>query len=181
MDRDHPTDEGAVAPEPQVTFVRLPEIPLAEVTALLNEPRNARHLPLASGPSTPEAAADWVRAKDAQWEAVGYGPWAVLVDGVFAGWGGFLAEDQGPDFALVLRPQFWGAGQVVTRAALRYGFEEFGFDEVTIALPRSRNPDRVVGRLGFAPAGEVVHGDVPFRLYVLTRESWSTGLGVERG
>jgi ribosomal-protein-alanine N-acetyltransferase len=158
---------------PQIAFVRLPEIPLEAVRALLDEPRNARHLPLASGPSTPASAAAWVRAKDAQWEVSGFGPEAVLLDGVFAGWGGFQQEADGADFALVLRPEHWGAGAAVTRAALRRGFTELGLDAVTIALPFTRNPGRVVSRLGFEPDGEVEHGGVRFRRYRLTRSAWA--------
>ena len=92
---------------PQIEFVRLTEVPLAPVVELINEPRNARHMPLA-GTFTEQAAAEWVRAKDGQWESNGYGPWAVLVDGEFAGWGGFQREENGADFALVLSPAHWG-------------------------------------------------------------------------
>lgn len=43
-------------------------MPAAEVVALLNEPRNSRHMPMASI-STLESAAAWVAAKDGQWAA----------------------------------------------------------------------------------------------------------------
>lgn len=167
--------------QPRVTFGRLPEVPLADVRALLDEPRNRRHLPLAGGTSTPRSATAWVRAKDSPWETAGYGPWAVLLDGVFAGWGGFEAEANGPDFALVLRPARWGAGALVTRIALQIGFDELGFDRVTISLPHTRSPDRAVARLGFVPAGEAVHAGVPFRQFVLTREAWRVAAGRMRG
>ena len=157
---------------PRVDLVRLTEVPLADVVALLAEPRNARHLPLAGGTTTEASTADWVRSKDALWETDGYGPWAVLLDGGFAGWGGFQREEHGPDFALVLRPACWGAGALVTRVALRRGFEELGFPAVTVALPLTRNPDRALARLGFEPAGATAFAGVPFRLYRLTRERW---------
>ena len=160
-------------PEARIGFVRLTEVPLAAVLALLNEPRNARHMPL-SGEFTDESAAQWVAAKDGQWDVKGYGPWAVLVDGRLAGWGGFQREENGADFALVLSPQYWGLGAEVARAALDRGFGELGLDEVTIALPYSRNPARVVARFGFIPAGEVIHDGAPFRQYRLTRQAWST-------
>jgi ribosomal-protein-alanine N-acetyltransferase len=154
-------------------FIRLPAVPLAAVVALLNERRNARHLPLASGTFTEESAAEWVRAKDAQWESNGYGPWAVMLDGQFAGWGGFQREENGADFALVLAPQYWGHGAAVTRAALDRGFGELGLAEVIIALPYSRSPDKVVARFGFVPDGEASYGGTRFRQYRLTREAWS--------
>lgn len=159
-----------------ITFARLTEVDLGEVRDLLAEPRNARHLPLSGGDEvTLESAAAWVAAKDGQWDEHGFGPWAVLVDGELAGWGGFQAEENGADFALVLRPPFWGHGAAITRRALARGFGELGLDEVLIALPYSRNPDRAVARYGFAPAGEVEYGGVRFRQYRLTRAAWSAG------
>ena len=61
----------------RIDLVRLTEVPLDAVVALLNEPRNTRHMPL-SNPFTPESAREWVQAKDGQWAEHGYGPWAVL-------------------------------------------------------------------------------------------------------
>jgi len=174
-----------MAPE-RIVFTRLGAVPLAEVLALLNEPRNARHMSLA-GTFSEESAAAWVRAKDAQWRSHGYGPWAVLVDGRFAGWGGFQREDDGPDFALVLSPTHWGHGAAITRAALERGFTELGLDEVVIALPWTRSPDRAVARFGFVPDGEVSHDGASFRRYRLTAAAWRaaitsrTGPGTDRG
>ncbi len=157
---------------PRIDFVRLTEIELETVAALLNEPRNSRHMPLAGTFSHDEAAA-WVAAKDGQWQTSGYGPWAVLVDGSFAGWCGFQAEENGADFGLVLLPEFWGHGAAIARQALDVGFARFGFDVVIIALPYSRSPDRAVARFGFEPDGEVSYGDARFRQYRLTRRAWS--------
>ncbi len=155
-----------------VAFTRLTRIPLDQVRLLLDEPRNARHMPLAAR-FDDEATAAWVAAKDRQWAEHGYGPWAVLVDGAFAGWAGFQHEDNGADFALVLGPAYWGHGAAITRAALDRGFGELGLDEVIIALPFSRRPDRVVARFGFRPDGEVVYGGARFRQYRLTRAAWA--------
>jgi [ribosomal protein S5]-alanine N-acetyltransferase len=160
--------------EGQIEFVRLTEVPLAEVFDLLNEPRKARHMPL-SGQFTEESAAGWVAAKDAQWELHGYGPWAVLLDGDFVGWGGFQREDNGADFALVLLPKHWGIGADITRAALERGFRELGLDSVIIALPFSRSPHRAVARFGFVPDGEVSYGGSTFRQFRLTRAAWEAG------
>ena len=85
----------------EISFVRLPDVPLPAVVNLLNDPRTGRHMPL-SATFTEGSAADWVRAKDDQWVNNGYGPWAVLVEGEFAGWGGFRREEYGVDYALVL-------------------------------------------------------------------------------
>ena len=161
---------------PRIDFVRLSAVAIGEVLELLNEPRNARHMPLA-GMFTEESAREWVAAKDGQWERHGYGPWAVLLDGAFAGWGGFQREESGADFALVLAPRHWGHGADVTRAALARGFDQIGLAEVLIALPFSRSPERVVARFGFEPAGRVSYGGATFRQYRLTREKWAAQRG----
>lgn len=154
-----------------IQFARLVDVPVTDILELLNEPRNRRHMPLAE-PFSETTAADWVRQKDAQWEQHGYGPWAIVISGKFAGWGGFQLEDYGADFALVLFPRYWGRGSDVTLAALQRGFEELGLEEVFIALPYTRNPGRAVARLGFLPAGEVTFGKSAFRRFGLTRSAW---------
>ena len=157
-----------------ISFVRLTAIPTDEVAALLNEPRNARHMPLVGDPFTRDAAAAWVLSKDAQWELHGYGPWAIVLDGEFAGWGGFQAEPDGADLALVLHPRFWGRGAEIARRTIDVGFGELELDAVLVALPYSRRPGAVLARWGFATDGEAVHGGVRFRRYRLTRERWSS-------
>jgi [ribosomal protein S5]-alanine N-acetyltransferase len=160
----------------RIEFVRLTEVPVEDVVELLNEPRLARHMPLNQS-FTAESAAAWVAAKDGQWDTNGYGPWAVLLDGEFAGWAGFQREENGADFALVLAPAYWGHGAGITRAALDRGFGELGLDAVVIALPFTRNPARVVARLGFVPDGEVTYDGASFRQYRLTRQAWAAATG----
>jgi RimJ/RimL family protein N-acetyltransferase len=163
-----------------VEFLRLTQVPLSAVVTLLNEPRNARHMPLASKFSD-QSAAEWVQGKDQQWDLHGYGPWAVVINGEFAGWGGFQREENGADFALVLSPKHWGQGAEITRAALDRGFGEFGLDEVIIALPYTRSPTRAVARFGFVPDGVVRHSGATFRQYRLTRNAWGSGAGLRSG
>jgi ribosomal-protein-alanine N-acetyltransferase len=171
-EQPHDPDQGDPH-EPDISFRRLTEVPVHEVRALLNEPRNHRHMPLA-GDFSEDGAARWVRDKDAQWDAHGYGPEAVYVDGAFAGWGGFQREDAGADLAVVLAPRYWGHGTVVTRRFLAHGFGELGLEEVVVALPLTRSPARVLERFGFRADGTVTYGSVEFRLFRLSRQGWST-------
>ncbi|WP_225753949.1 GNAT family N-acetyltransferase [Actinotalea sp. Marseille-Q4924] len=157
--------------EAGIALVRLSEVPLEAVHALLNDERSHRHLPLAA-PFTPEQVAAWVRDKDAQWEEAGYGPWAVTVDGRLAGWGGFQREASGADLALVMDRADWGIGRTLLHVMLERGFAELGLDEVTVALPFSRNATRALMRFGFRPDGEVMYGGIMFRQYRLDRAAW---------
>jgi ribosomal-protein-alanine N-acetyltransferase len=147
-----------MAPESVIGFVRLTEVPLPDVIAVLNEPRNARHMPL-SGSFSSESAAEWVRGKDEQWDRHGYGPWAVLINVEYAGRGGFQHEASGAEIA---------------RAALDRGFNELGLDAVIIALPHTQKPARVLARFGFVPDGELTYNYAQFRQYRLTRDRWES-------
>jgi RimJ/RimL family protein N-acetyltransferase len=150
-------------------FRRLSSIPAATWLKLLNHPDVHRHMPLAGTGWTEQQAADWARAKDAQWQENGYGPWAIVVDGAFAGWGGFQKEDADVDFALVLRPAFWGIGRTLHETMLARGFDELGFDSITIMLPPSRVRLKSLPRLGYQPEGELEYAGHRFLKFRLSR------------
>jgi RimJ/RimL family protein N-acetyltransferase len=148
-----------------VEFKRLPEVPLSDLADLFNDPDVCRHLPLAKAPSTPETCSRFVMAKERMWAEHGYGPWAFLVDGEFAGWGGLQPEGPDADLGFVLRPRFWGMGLRLAREVLRRAFEEMDHDSVIVLLPPSRTRVRGLKRIGFEPDGEAVVGGERFLRY----------------
>lgn len=158
---------------PVVRLSRLPDVPIGTIRALLNDLAIARHLPLEGAVFDHEATRKWVEEKDAQWERVGYGPWAIHLDGQFAGWGGFQKEGDDADFALVLKAEFWGSGLAVYRTAMHKGFLDFGFDSVVVTLPPSRRTFRLLARLGYQPDGEAEHAGKRFLRFRLSRRTWS--------
>jgi [ribosomal protein S5]-alanine N-acetyltransferase len=79
---------------PEIVLKRLPEVDPAELVALMNDPRVLRHMPLARGPFGPAECARFVAAKERLWAEHGYGPWAILVDGALAGWGGLQPDGE---------------------------------------------------------------------------------------
>ncbi len=94
------------------------------------------------------------------WADHGYGPWAFVVDGRFAGWGGLQPESEEDDLALVMHPDFWGIGEAIYRKIIFEGFEKMKFESVIVLLPPSRRRDRVLTRLGFVFEDEVeLHGE----------------------
>lgn len=109
-------------------------IPLSQVDPLdlpywINNPSLRKHMPLAAGDFDISALLSWVEGKEAEaiWAEHGYGPWAFLVDGSLAGWGGFQSEDGEVDLALVLRSSQWGTGKALFDEIVRRGFNDFGF------------------------------------------------------
>lgn len=138
----------------EITFHPLSAIPATELFALLTDPDVRRHMPLAGDSWDEPSAADWARAKDAQWQQHGYGPWAIRIDGAFAGWGGFQKEGDEADLGLVLFPGQWGHGATIFRELVRRG-AQMQLRNVTIMLPPSRVRLKGLARLGFEPAGEL--------------------------
>jgi [ribosomal protein S5]-alanine N-acetyltransferase len=152
----------------QLEFKHLGEIDCAEIIALNSNHLVRRQMPLSDDSFDEDECRKWVASKESQWEQYGYGPWAILIEGKFAGWGGFQYENGDADLALVLRPNYWGMGKIIYDEMIRRAFEEMGFESVTILLPPTRTRTKGVLRLGFQPDGEVdLHGQrfIRFRLY----------------
>jgi RimJ/RimL family protein N-acetyltransferase len=145
----------------EITFHPLSGIPAAELVGLLNDPDVRRHMPLAGDHWDEPRAIDWAKGKDAQWQENGYGPWAIRIDGAFAGWGGFQREGDEADLGLVLLPGHWGHGATIFREMLRRG-AEMPLGTVTILLPPSRARMKGLARLGFQPAGEIEYAGQRF-------------------
>ena len=66
--------------EAQIEFVRLTGCRYRLWSRYSMSHGKARHMPLPG--EFHEAAARWVRSKDAQWDEHWYGPWAVVVNGI---------------------------------------------------------------------------------------------------
>jgi [ribosomal protein S5]-alanine N-acetyltransferase len=117
-----PSSSGATAGQDlRIEFVRRTQLPVTAALELRNEPRNRRHMPLCAR-FTDETAAGRGAAKDDQWQRTATGPWAVLVEGEFAGWGGVQREEYGATMRSSLRAQR-GRGREITLVALRCGYE----------------------------------------------------------
>lgn len=152
----------------EIAFRRLPDIPPRDLVALMNHPSLRRHLPLLRDAFTATDAARFVAAKEALWAEHGYGPWAIVVDGTFVGWGGLQPENGDPDLALVLHPDHWGLGAPISRRIIAEAFERWHFESVTALLPPSRIRRGAMQRLGFVPDGGIeLHGErfLRFRLH----------------
>jgi RimJ/RimL family protein N-acetyltransferase len=152
----------------QLEFRRLSEIDCAEIVALNTHPLVRRHMPLSDADFGEKECLEWVAGKEKQWEQHGYGPWAFLVDGKFAGWGGLQYENGDADLGLVLHPDYWGAGKLIYEAIIARAFGEMGFESVTVLLPPTRTRVKGILRLGFQLDGEVeLYGErfIRYRLH----------------
>lgn len=148
----------------EIVFTRLPQVDAADLIALMNDARVRRHLPLARGVFGPAECEQFVEIKERVWAEHGYGPWAFVIRGELAGWGGLQPEGEDIDLGLVLRPKFWGWGPALYARLAAAAFEELHAASITILLPTSRVHISGVLRLGFRLDGEIdVAGERFFR------------------
>lgn len=152
---------------PQITFARLPDVPLAEITAQMNDPRVGAHMPLLQGTWDEATTRRFVAAKEACWARDGLGHWAFLGDGQYLGWGGFQKEGTEWDFGLVLTPEHFGAGLRIARQALAFARADPRIPFVTFLLPPSRRSLGALARLGARELGPVRYDGETFLKYRL--------------
>ncbi len=152
-----------------IEFKRLTAVDKSELIDLMNNPSVKRHIPLATGCFGENECKEFVAAKERMWEENGYGPWAFVVDGRFAGWGGLQPENGEADLCLVLHPDYWGLGKTFYNEIIRRAFGESGFEAVTVLLPTTRKNIKGLLRLGFRNDGQLkVAGEV-FSRYRLVK------------
>ncbi|MFL6238361.1 MAG: GNAT family N-acetyltransferase [Actinomycetes bacterium] len=119
----------------------------------------------------------------AEWDAQGWGQWAVERDGRLIGYAGFALPTFLPELMPVpevgwrLHPSAWGYGLATEagQAALAYGFDDLGFAEVISTYqPENAASGRVMERLGMTLDRETVHpkSGSPVRVYRLSAEAW---------
>lgn len=152
---------------PALRFARLPEVPFAELVAHMSDPRLRTHMPLLTGAWGEAEARGLVAAKEACWARDGLGHWAFLADGRYVGWGGFQNEGGEWDFGLVLRPQDFGLGGRITRAALDVARHDCRIPFVTFLLPPSRRNLGALRRMGARAVGCLDHAGATFLKYRL--------------
>ena len=149
----------------EIEFKCLSEIDKSKIIELMNHPLVRRHMPLAKGGFDYEA---FIADKEQLWAQHGYGPWAVVVDGQFVGWGGLQHEAGDADLALVLHPDHWGLGQAIYEEIIKKAFCDMRLQSITVLLPPSRTRVKGLMKLGFKPEGElIIQGErfLRYRLY----------------
>ncbi len=152
---------------PEITFVRLTDVPLDEIAAHMRVPRVTEHMPLNVGCWDLAACEAFVRAKEACWHRDGLGHWAFRCNGIYVGWGGFQREGDEWDFGLVLKPEYFGLGMRIAKQAIEFARSDERIGFVTFLLPPSRKHLRGLQRLGASLVGEVDYAGSRFLKYRL--------------
>ncbi|WP_346908489.1 GNAT family N-acetyltransferase [uncultured Roseibium sp.] len=151
----------------EIDFVRLTDVSPDEIIAHMSDPRVGEHMPLLKGAWDRQACDAFILAKEACWQRDGLGHWAILCNGVYAGWGGFQREGDEWDFGLVLPPGSFGLGARITAKALAFARDDERIPFVTFLLPPSRRHLRWLDRLGAVFVGDVDYDGSSFLKYRL--------------
>jgi RimJ/RimL family protein N-acetyltransferase len=122
------------------------------------------------------------------WDTHGFGPWALEVEGDFAGFLGLKLVPTEMPFApaveLLYRlvPRFWGQGLATegSLAALEFGFRELHLDTVVaFAVEANTGSRRVMEKIGMVRRSDFDHPSIPelsplrrHVLYQLDRADW---------
>lgn len=152
-----------------ITFVPLSDVAEGDIVALMTNPEVGKQMPLLAGGFSKETCRAFLDAKKRMWEERGYGPWAFLIKGEFAGWGGLQPEHDDADFALVLHPRFWGWGRKIFAKIRDQAFGEMGLKSFTILFPPSRLNAKAITRIGFEKEGQLMIDSAEFVRYRLTK------------
>lgn len=152
-----------------IDFVPLSDIAEDDIIALMTNPEVGKQMPLLATGFSPQACRAFLEAKKRIWEEHGYGPWAFVIKGEFAGWGGLQPEHGEADFALVLHPRFWGWGRKIFTRVRDLAFAEMGLESFTILFPPSRLNAKAVARAGFVKDGRLMIDGAAFVRYRLTK------------
>jgi RimJ/RimL family protein N-acetyltransferase len=153
----------------------------ADVSALfelLQDPDVVRYIGDRRVPTLQEtwrAVAGWL----GHWAMRGYGQWAIeeRSSGRFIGRAGIInpAEWPGPEVGYVLGREWWGHGYATeaARAAMNWGFEEIGFDElISLIDPDNAASIAVATRLGESLRGETTLLGTTVLTYAISRSEW---------
>lgn len=160
----------ANSPERTITFARLPDIPPDEIIAHMSNPRVADHMPLLTSEWNHDAVAKFVSEKEARWRHDGLGHWAILCNDAYVGWGGFQKEGDEWDYGLVLKPESFGLGPLITKKAIAFAMADKRIPFATFLLPPSRKHLRALDRLGATFLDEIEHDGAKFLKYRLNTE-----------
>jgi len=137
-----------------IEFVRLTAVNKSDIIALMNNPLVITHMPLAADRFDESDYDKFIKFKENIWKDCGYGPWAFIINGKFAGWGGLQLEHDDIEIALVLHPKYWGMGRAIYDKIIHYAFEELNLNSVIVLLPPSRDHIKGLLKLGFEKDGK---------------------------
>lgn len=159
----------------------LTRIAAADLGDLCRMHRDPDVMATLGGLRSDEVSADILAQLMAHWEQHGFGYWMArdAESGAFVGRGGLRrvvvggAEEVEVGYALL--PEYWSRGLAteLARECVRVGVEILGLAElVAFTLPTNAASRRVMERVGFTYARDIIWAGMPHVLYRLAATAW---------
>jgi ribosomal-protein-alanine N-acetyltransferase len=152
---------------------------LDELATLFSDPDVVRYV----GDGKPVSREESERALESiikHWQTHGFGRWAVIDKQTqkFIGFGGLRSLFGTPEVVYHFATAHWGKGFAteLARAALRFGFEDRGFDRiVAITKPLNKASIHVMEKLGMQFEVNTSYYDIEVVQYQITRDQFTPG------
>jgi ribosomal-protein-alanine N-acetyltransferase len=145
---------------------------------ILQEEGILRYFPNPNPPARAKAG-DYIAHHLQHWTGFGYGHWAVVTceDGRVVGWDGleYLSELKQTEVAYLLSKSVWGRGYATeaARAAIRFGFEAAGLDEIIgLVHPDNIGSVRVLEKCGMTFADRLTLWGLEMSRYRIGRAAY---------
>ncbi len=151
----------------KISTARLYEIAQHDILAHMSSDSVSKHMPLLTFQFNQDRLIQFIANKEKYWSRDGLGHWAFLCNGIYIGWGGFQKEADEWDFGLVLRPEYYGLGIAITKAAIEYAQRSERIPFITFLLPYSRRNIKAIERLGARYVGDTTHAGIQFKKFYL--------------
>ena len=153
-----------------------------DIRSLHSDPRVTATLSEDGAPFSEDQTRDFLARAGSQWLLFRFGLWHFREreSGDFVGYCGIKHTIvEGADeieLAYAVRFDHWGKGLAseMSRAALKFGFEEVHLDRiVALTLPHNAGSRAVMEKCGFVFQRDIVHAGLPHVLYRLSRGEFS--------
>jgi len=149
---------------------------LDDLAAMFADPEVVKYV----GDGKPAGREEAAKALDsiiANWSINGFGRWAAIdkATDAFIGFGGLRSLFGTPEVVYHLAKQNWGKGFAteLARAALRFGFEDRGFDRiVAITKPLNAASIHVMEKLGMKYEKHARYYDLDVLQYGMSRDDF---------
>ena len=150
---------------------------LDNLASLLSDPEVVKYV----GDGQPTDREEAARALESilkHWQTHGFGRWAVVEksSGEFIGFGGLRSLFGTPEVVYHLAKAYWRKGYAseMARAALRFGFEERGFDRiVAITKPQNAASIHVMEKLGLRFEKHARYYEIDVVQYAISGEEFT--------
>ena len=129
---------------------------------LFNNKKVRRHMPLAEVSVDADWINNWINHKVAASENSPFKIHSIWINGNFAGWAGIQVDNEDYELAIVLSPNYWGAGKILFQKLINE-FEDSEVDKnLYIYLPLTRNTRQIAERFNLEEIGYFEPNNIGF-------------------